>query len=195
MKSAGVCLERYTFDQDYVNRLKRRDPDTERHFCAYFGELLLLKLRGNIRFSQSAEDLRQETLLRVLKAVRENKVDHSERLGAFVVGVCNRILLEKGREQSRTEPIENAPEPADERESADRLLITEERKTLVRRVLDELPARDRLLLEEIFLRERDKDQVCREFSVDRDYLRVLLFRARKRFRAVLEEANAPASRH
>jgi RNA polymerase sigma-70 factor, ECF subfamily len=61
-------------------------------------------------------------------------------------------------------------------------------------VLDDLPAKDRRLLEEVFLEERDKDQVCRDFKVDREYLRVLLFRARKRFRSVLtgERSIAPA---
>jgi len=31
----------------------------------------------------------------------------------------------------------------------------------------------RRLLHEVFLEERDKDEVCRDFGVERDYLRVL----------------------
>jgi RNA polymerase sigma-70 factor (ECF subfamily) len=38
------------------------------------------------------------------------------------------------------------------------------------------------LLREIFLDERDKDEVCRDFGVDRDYLRVLLHRAKQSFK-------------
>ena len=44
--------------------------------------------------------------------------------------------------------------------------------------------RDRRLLREIFLEERDKDAVCQDFGVDRDYLRVLLHRAKQAFKAV-----------
>jgi RNA polymerase sigma-70 factor (ECF subfamily) len=47
-----------------------------------------------------------------------------------------------------------------------------------------MPERDRRLLREVFLEERDKDEVCRDFGVDRDYLRVLLHRAKQSFKSM-----------
>jgi RNA polymerase sigma-70 factor (ECF subfamily) len=44
--------------------------------------------------------------------------------------------------------------------------------------------RDRRLLREVFLEERDKDEVCRDFGVDREYLRVLLHRAKQAFKSL-----------
>ena len=38
------------------------------------------------------------------------------------------------------------------------------------------------MLKAVFLDERDRDEVCREFGVDRDYLRVLLHRAKQEFK-------------
>ncbi|MFZ0413046.1 MAG: sigma factor-like helix-turn-helix DNA-binding protein, partial [Candidatus Acidiferrales bacterium] len=52
----------------------------------------------------------------------------------------------------------------------------------VLKVLERLSAKDRQLLRRVFLEEKDKDEVCREFGVDRDYLRVLLHRAKRSFR-------------
>jgi hypothetical protein len=46
-----------------------------------------------------------------------------------------------------------------------------------------LEERDRRLLREVYLKGRDKDEVCREFGVDPEYLRVLLHRVRQTFRA------------
>jgi RNA polymerase sigma-70 factor (ECF subfamily) len=69
-------------------------------------------------------------------------------------------------------------------------LLAEERRGLVRRALDDLPAKDRELLHRIFLDEQDKDLVCKEFSVSRDYLRVLLHRARTRLRTALHRGRA-----
>jgi RNA polymerase sigma-70 factor (ECF subfamily) len=40
-----------------------------------------------------------------------------------------------------------------------------------------------LLLKAVFLDERDRDEVCAEFGVDRDYLRVMLHRAKQEFKA------------
>ena len=54
----------------------------------------------------------------------------------------------------------------------------------IREILEAMPERDRRLLREIFLEERDKDEVCRDFGVDRDYLRVLLHRAKQSFKSL-----------
>ena len=54
----------------------------------------------------------------------------------------------------------------------------------IREILEKMPERDRRLLKEVFLEERDKDEVCRDFGVDRDYLRVLLHRAKQSFKSL-----------
>ncbi|MFY9950126.1 MAG: hypothetical protein WAK27_15615, partial [Candidatus Sulfotelmatobacter sp.] len=54
----------------------------------------------------------------------------------------------------------------------------------VREILDQLQEKDRRLIKEIFLDERDKDDVCRDLGVDREYLRVLLHRAKKSFKSI-----------
>jgi RNA polymerase sigma factor (sigma-70 family) len=60
--------------------------------------------------------------------------------------------------------------------------VSEERKAEVRKVLEGMGRRDRELLRMVFLEEMDKEEVCRRFGVDREYLRVLLSRAKSRFR-------------
>ena len=54
----------------------------------------------------------------------------------------------------------------------------------IREILEEMPERDRRLLREVFLEERDKDEVCTNFGVDREYLRVLLHRAKQSFKSL-----------
>jgi len=49
--------------------------------------------------------------------------------------------------------------------------------------LDSLPPKQRDLLYMIFIQEKDKDEVCRLMNVDREYLRVLLHRAKDCFRS------------
>jgi RNA polymerase sigma-70 factor (ECF subfamily) len=53
----------------------------------------------------------------------------------------------------------------------------------VRSILAELPERDRRVLKAVFFEERDKDEICRDFGIDRDYLRVLVHRAKQSFKA------------
>jgi RNA polymerase sigma-70 factor (ECF subfamily) len=180
-------LQFHTFDQSYLERLCSGDFRTESHFVAYFSELIQLKLRSRVHSPQAVEDLRQETFARVFAALRsEGRLKQPERLGAFVNSVCNNVLLEYYRSSSRENPLEDEASASLPDPSLDvvAILSHKEMERKVRQVLDELSERDRRLLREIFLEERDKDAVCRDFGVDRDYLRVLLHRAKQAFKAV-----------
>jgi RNA polymerase sigma factor (sigma-70 family) len=76
---------------------------------------------------------------------------------------------------------------ADDRADSEQELATHEERDLVRSVLAQLPTRNRKLLTAVFLEERTSEEICREFGVDQNYLRVLLFRARAQFREALEK--------
>jgi RNA polymerase sigma-70 factor, ECF subfamily len=189
-------LELQGFDAAYLERLRRGDPETERQFAAYFGRLVIVKLRSRLRSWSLIEDIRQETLLRVLKAVRATVgIREPERLGSFVNSVCNNVVLEFLRAETRHRPTADEPDsrPGPARADPEAGLVSEERKELVRRILAELPERDRQILSALFLEDRDKDEICAKFGVDRDYLRVLLHRAKGHFRAhYMKEAMPPA---
>ena len=183
-------LERQTFDRNYIERLIRGDADTEQHFARYFGDLLVIKLRARLRTPQLVEDARQETFVRVLNVLRnKGGLEYPERLGAFVNAVCENVLLETFRSNSRLQQLpEDAPEPVDQSATAESDFVTEERKALVSGLLEKLSETDRQILRQLFLEERDKDEICREFRIDRDYLRVRVHRALARCRVVLEKS-------
>src|SRR5208337_142596 len=115
----------------------------------------------------------------------ERGIRHPERLGAFVNSVCNNVLQEFYRSSSHgTQLDEDTPEPVDRVLDLDGFMVSKETREQVRKVLDQLPEKDRQLLRAIFLEEKEKDEVCREFGVDRDYLRVLLHRAKNNFKSL-----------
>lgn len=180
---SGLKFE--TFDQGYIDRLRSGDRATEEHFVGYFTELLHLKLRSRLRSPHAVEDLRQETFARVLNSLRKpDTLRQPEKLGAFVNSVCNNVLLEYYRSSSRSQSLdeEGQTEPTDP--SADALSVASSKQLSgkVREILTKMPPRDRSLLKAVFLDERDRDEVCREFKIDREYLRVMLFRARQEFK-------------
>ena len=173
------------FDEPYVERLRAGDPRTQEHFVAYFSELIQLKVRARLRTVQAMEDVKQETFARVLTKLRTpNGIRSPERLGSFVNSICNNVLLEQYRENHRTISIENESDQdfPDHDTDVEREVADRQMEQKVREILDEMPERDRRILRAIFLEERDKDEVCREFGVARDYLRVLLHRAKKVFK-------------
>jgi len=184
-----ASVEFFAFDKTYLERLRDGDPPTEHHFVSYFQQLLRIKLRARALASDRVEDLRQETFIRVIAALRrEGGVRQPERFGAFVNSICNNVLLEYYRSSSRNQPMDDSHlEIPDKVIDLEGMLVTKQSAERVRHILEELPQRDRDLLRAIFLEEKDKDSVCREFGVDRDYLRVLLHRAKDKFKALYEK--------
>jgi RNA polymerase sigma-70 factor (ECF subfamily) len=176
-------LRRDEFDRDYIQRLVSADPETERHFTQYFGQLLTLKLRSRLRSASAVEDVRQETFTRVLQTLkRKGGLDSPESLGAFVNSVCNNVLFEQYRSGSRTTPLDDEYDAPEIRPAMDDVLLAAEDREKVREALADLPPRDQELLRWLFFEERDKDEICRLMNVDRNHLRVLLHRAKIKFR-------------
>ena len=176
---------RFEFDRAYLDRLASGDPDTERHFTRYFGDLLSIKLRSRLRSPAQVEDARQETFVRVLKALRQpGGIQSPGGFGAFVNSVCNNVLFEMYRTHSRTTPLEDEAGDVlrDDAVDAETAVAADEDRSHVRAILASLPQKERQLLHWLFFEECDKDEVCRRLNIDRNYLRVLLHRAKQRFK-------------
>ncbi len=179
-------MQLQSFDEPYVERLRNGDFRTQEHFVAYFSELIQLKLRSRLNSPQAIEDVRQETFTRVFTALHAGKIRQPDRIGAFVNSMCNNVLLEYYRSSSRDSSLDDDEAPDFPATNIDIVgaIASKQMGDKVREILEEMPEKDRRLLREIFLEERDKDEVCRDFGVDRDYLRVLLHRAKLSFKSL-----------
>ncbi|MGH9746469.1 MAG: RNA polymerase sigma factor [Candidatus Acidiferrales bacterium] len=186
-------MDFYTFDDAYLKRLREREFPTEQHFVAYFSQLLLIKLRSRLRSSQAVDDIRQETFVRVLKALRaEGGIRSAGGLGSFVNSICNNVLQEYYRSSARGATTDDPPpDPPDESIDLDGMLVAKQTREQVKLTLSRLSEKDRRLLRAMFYEDKDKDEICQDFGVDRDYLRVLLHRAKQSFRTFYEANERP----
>jgi RNA polymerase sigma-70 factor (ECF subfamily) len=131
------------------------------------------------------EDVRQETFARFFLALHADKIQQPDRLGAFVNSMCNNVLREQYRKGSRDTSIDDDEDhdfPASGAGALE-ILTAKDTQKQVRQILDQLSERDRRLLKEVFLEERDKDEVCQDFGINREYLRVLVHRAKQEFKS------------
>jgi RNA polymerase sigma-70 factor (ECF subfamily) len=174
-------MELFPFDDDYVRRLREGDRETAEHFESYFRELLLIKLRRKVDSRQAIEDVRQEVFARVFAKLSE--LQDPRKLGSFVNSICNLVLMEWYRMESRSDSFAIPEVDQVTQSNIEDELVTAESKARVRRVLDRMPARDANILKALFLDEGTKDEVCKRFGLDRKYLRVLLHRAKEKFRS------------
>jgi RNA polymerase sigma-70 factor (ECF subfamily) len=100
------------------------------------------------------------------------------------------VLLEHYRANKRPDSrIEEEPEDSfiSQETGGPGLVEVRETELVVRKILSDLPDRDRRLLQAVLLEERDKDEVCAELGLTRDYLRVLVHRAKQSFKSFYVE--------
>jgi RNA polymerase sigma-70 factor (ECF subfamily) len=149
-------------------------------------ERLRLKLRYKVLYHvgygcADVDDLVQETLTRFIRAGQKNQIrNNTEEFGAFVNGVCRNVILEY-RRRVRREPLADPDIPIKDtavRPDADVF----EMRQAIEQGLAELAERDRMVLRSLYLEGKEKEDICREWGMTDAQFRVVLFRARDRFR-------------
>jgi RNA polymerase sigma factor (sigma-70 family) len=130
--------------------------------------------------SPDLEDLVQEALTRFLLARRDQKV-YRDAEAAFLNSVCRNVIFEHWRRMSRDNETKiTGHEPADARISvADRFLI----RDAITRSMALLSDRDQKILQAFYVEEQSKESICSAFGLKDDQFRVVLCRAKERFRA------------
>lgn len=158
--------------------------NVEEQVARHFGPLIARCLHSRVRSPELIEDIKQETLLRVLVTLREQKLKNPARLSAFVMGICNNVRRELTRHDHRyiftnDEAYADVPDSAQGPEVA---LMRKERRTRIQRTLERIPGKDGRALAMVFLDERSRTDVCGQLGVNEAYFRVFLHRAKSQFR-------------
>jgi RNA polymerase sigma-70 factor (ECF subfamily) len=150
---------------------------------------LRLKLRYKVlyhlgRGCADVDDLVQESLVRFFRAEQRKLIRNTEEFGAFLNGVCRNVILEYRRRRRREPPLDPdvpIPDPG-VRPDADIF----ELRNAIDNSLAELAERDRAILRALYLEGREKEEICREWGMTDAQFRVVLFRAKERFRRVYD---------
>lgn len=156
----------------------------------FHARLLILGMR-RLGSRADAEDMAQDALQRVTKALDEDRLRDPNALPAFVyqtaLHICQQSLRKRYRERRALEGY--ARSSLDESGVAHALtdLIDEERRRVVRLALQSLGSDDRELLEQLYTRDADPDELAERLGISSGALRVRKHRALQRLSAALGE--------
>lgn len=132
------------------------------------------------------EDIVQETMVRFLSALQNEKMRNPESLAAFLSGICNNVIHEYKRRMWR-EPVSD-PDLAPSMGPADIEVDWAELRQAIGLVMVQLSSRDREILRAFYLEEKDKSEICRVTGLTEPQFRVALFRAKERFREFYQQS-------
>ena len=134
------------------------------------------------------DDIVQETLKRYLESLRSGRLRTPEAAGGFLNGICNNVISEYRRRMLRAEPMpEDPPEPPPRSLPEPELF---EMRDAIAEGMRHLSARDRQVLDLFYLEEAPVPRILELTGMSEPNFRVVLCRAKERFRQVYRECVA-----
>lgn len=147
---------------------------------------------ASLRDGEAAEEVAQESLARVVRAIREGRLHDPANLGAFARAIARNVIVDTLRLRKRVTPLEPDHEPASE-EDALRTLVTAEQLTQLRVALERLSSQDHELLRLSFFEGLSPQELAERLEVPSTRIRKRKERALERLRAAFFEAAGHAS--
>lgn len=151
---------------------------------------ILMVLRKRLRVPDDAEDLLQETFQLGFQKMKAGELRDPKAAGAFLNGIARNLALNENRSRQKWVQREDhefqsvgtlEPSPLER-------VMSKEQSQLIRQFLKELkPDRDRQILFAYYIEERDKTEICQELNLDFTHFNRVIFRAKNRFRALVEK--------
>lgn len=175
---------------ELVRRIEDGDTEAETQLFALHRRGLDYLLRRLVGDPTLAEDLGQETFRVVIERVRRGELRDPEKLGAFVRGTARNLVMAERRKRQRRgidEALDTVPELAAQSEGALARILQSEDRRRVRQLIRELRSgRDREVLLRFHIAEESKEDICRDLQLNSRQFNLVLFRARQRFRELIE---------
>jgi RNA polymerase sigma-70 factor (ECF subfamily) len=169
------------------------DGAAEAAFVERYQRGLLSLLRRKTGDPALAADLCQDALRISLERLRARELDEPARLAAFLHGVAGNLVIAHYRRERRrdthtdNDAVSLEPDPAGG-QFAD--VSREQVARCVRQLLAELPTpRDREILQQYYIDDRDKEEICLDLNLDALHFNRVLFRAKRRFRELMVRAD------
>lgn len=181
---------------ELVLRVGGGDRDAEAALVERFSRGLYAYLRRLGCPPALAEDLHQESFRVLLERLRGRGLEEPAGLPGFVRGIARNLYLAERRKVAvrQTAGDEHAlARTRDPRSGQLRRVLDVEAAALVRRLIGDLEVpRDRQILFRFYIAEDDKETICRDLELSSQHFNRVLFRARRRFKKLLEGAAAVA---
>jgi RNA polymerase sigma-70 factor (ECF subfamily) len=168
-------------DVELVESIRRGEQGAEAELYRRFAPRVYYLAVRNLRSREDAEDVRAETFLRVIQAIRDGRFRNPPALAGFILGSTHNVVREVLRRRSRGErPLaddEDAEPAAPEPPPPDPIAI----RTL-EHVASRLKPREREFLKMYYYDELPADEIARRLGIREERVRLVKSRVLKSFR-------------
>ena len=176
-------------EPDFVVRIAAGDRNAELEFVQRYAHGISVLLRRRCRRDDPiVEDLTQDVLMCVLQRLRSGGIRDSAALPAYIQTTVVYTATAEYRRRRAAEPLSVIEDMPSDENPIERI-STSQRSNILKTLLAEMPVqRDREILVRFYLAEEAKEAVCRELGIADAHFHRVIFRARERFRLLLDHS-------
>ena len=171
-----------SLDRELVSSIRQGDSTAEAALYERYSSRVYFLALSELHSRDDAEDVRAETFLRVLQALRQDQVRSPDSLGSFIVGTALNVIRELIRRSYKTQSLGESELNISSERSLESAFLDAESSQALEEAARELKPREREFLRLYYYEELPKHEIARLLGIKQERLRLIKSRALKRFR-------------
>ncbi|MFN7931452.1 MAG: sigma-70 family RNA polymerase sigma factor [Blastocatellia bacterium] len=183
-------VETFT-NHDLVSKIQQGDAAAEAMLYEKFSQRIYFLAVSELHSKDDAEDIRAETFLRVIQALREGKLRSADSLPSFIVGFALNIIREHVRHRYKVDSLEDYEYDVASEGSLENVFLDAETSRSIEEAVKKLKPREQEFLRLYYYEELSKEEISARLGIKEDRLRLIKSRTLQAFREIYKKmANA-----
>jgi len=174
-------------NQELVARIRQGDADAEALLYEKFSARVYFTALSETHSKEDAEDVRAETFLRVIQALRQDKLHSADSLPAFIVGITLNVIRELVRQKYRADSLEDYEDDIARDDSMEAAFLDAETGRELEKAAQQLKPREQQLLRMYYFEELPKEEIARKLGIKAERVRLLKSRALQQLREIYKK--------
>lgn len=174
-------------NSELVRNIQQGDTAAEEELYKRYSSRIYFLAVSELHSKDDAEDIRAETFLRVIQALREGKLRSADSLPSFIVGFALNVIREHRRHKSRTDSIEDYEYDVASESSLEDVFLNAETSRAIEEAARRLKPREQQFLRMYFYEELPKEEISARLGIKEDRLRLIKSRALQSFRDIYKK--------
>ncbi len=189
MNESGPFGQPELSDATLLQQIRDKQQSAEQTLVMRYWRGLYFILNRRSQDPDLAADIAQDTFIVVINKARNGEVENPLALAAFIRQVGVNLLIAHYRKTTRRDTHNTSDfniQVPDNSPNLYRMLYSQNAVKLVRQLIDEMNvSRDREILINFFIYEKDKVEICAALSITADNFDKVLHRARGRLKQLI----------
>ncbi len=176
-----------SLNNNLVTSIRQGDSAAETALYEKFSARIYFLALSELHSKDDAEDVRAETFLRVIQALRDGKLRSAEALPSFIVGFALNIIRELVRHKYKTESLEDYEYDVASEGSLEDIFLDAETSRAMEEVAKKLKPREQQFLRMYYYEELSKEEISARLGIKEDRLRLIKSRTLQSFREIYKK--------